>query len=83
MDNESISGSCYIVARGPAIEMVEDYLGLFKNKDDAIQYAEYYMSFEATEDVMVFEAEMDRAAPSAFEDEILGDLLDDLLDDWD
>ncbi len=39
--------------------MVEEYLGLFKNRDDTIQYAEYYMSFEGTEDVMVFKAEID------------------------
>lgn len=76
-EDEPIVGDCYIVARAPAIEMVEEYLGIFKDRDAAIQYAEYYMSFDGTDDVLVYEAVFDKAAPNGFEEEILCDFLDD------
>ena len=82
MSEEEFTGDCYIVARGPVVEMVEDYLGIFKDKDDAIQYAEYVMSFEGTVDILVFEAVVDEVAPAGFNNEIMGDMFDDDYDDF-
>lgn len=57
---EPLKDNCYLVYRGPAGEIAEKLLGYFGDKDQAIQFAEYAISFFETEDIMIINAPFDR-----------------------
>ena len=57
---EPLTDNCYLVYRGLALEIAEEMLGYFGEKQDAIQSAEYAMSFFETEDIIIIRVPLDR-----------------------
>lgn len=54
-----MQGECYIVIRGPAVEMMQEYLGYFKKKHHAIEYAEIADNFIGTDEIIIINATID------------------------
>lgn len=57
---EPLEDYCYLLYRGPAIEMAEEVLGYFGDKQQAIESAEYAMSFFETENIISIKVPLDR-----------------------
>lgn len=57
--NEPLKENCYLVYRGPIIEIAEEVLGYFENQKDAIQSAEYALDFFETEDINIIRVPLD------------------------
>lgn len=57
---EPLTDHCYLVYRGFSLEVAEEVLGYFGDKQDAIQSAEYAMSFFETEDIIIIRVPLNR-----------------------
>jgi len=57
---ERLKDNCYLVCRGPVVEIAEKVLGYFGDKQHAVQSAEMAMNFLGTDDVFIINAPLDR-----------------------
>jgi len=78
---EPIDGECYIVATGGASDMIEEYQGVFKDRQTAFDYATGVLSFEEInpDTVYLMKATVDEIAPDdGFDVESLESIMEEM-----
>lgn len=57
---EPLNDYCYLVYRGPIIEIVDEVIGYFGDRQHATEFAENAVSFFETEDIISIKIPLDR-----------------------